>query len=218
MLAHAGVKVAKQMAKAIKGLVNKAIFSVILMGTEEVRTFFNKDKELQSRNCGTIDLDRFDIRWPEDRKYFFTFVADFEKRMVKDKVIDRPLGMVDSVEGRAIIYDCADEIIGLVPRIMRIAVDRTATDGRGCPEWDDVAAAFNVWNMSQDKKDRHHDPFGDSGPRKETLAFVRDDTKSSRKRAAAQWSGFLQSPRRTGCDLFRPRSARRSWTRACSGS
>ena len=184
MLAHAGLQVAKQMAKAIKGLVNKGIFSVILMGTDEVQTLFNVDKELQSRNCGTIDLNRFDIKWAPDRKYFFTFVADFEKRLVKDKIIDRPIDLVGTVEGRAMVYDFANGIIGLVPRILRIAVDRTLTAGRGHVEWEDIASAFHVWNLSLDKKDRHYDPFGESGPNKETLRFIREDSKPGRQQAA----------------------------------
>lgn len=186
MLAHAGDKVAKQMARAIKGLVNKAIFSVILMGTDETNLLFKVHKELQSRNCGTIDLGRFDIRQKADRKYFFTFVNDLEKHLLREGIIDRPLGMVESVEGRATVYDFANGIIGLVPRILRIALDHILTEGRGHLEWEDLASAFHGWNLTQEKADRHHNPFGDEGPNKTTLSFVREDLASgTRKRRAA---------------------------------
>jgi len=183
MLTNAGDGVTKNMAKAIKGLVNQGIFSVILMGTEEVRRLF-ANSELQSRNCGTIDLGAFDIKSKDDRRYFFTFVDDFEKRMLKDGVIDRPLGMVGDVESRATIYDIAGGIIGIVPRILRQAVDRMASNGRGWLDWEeDVGPAFHGWNMAQEPARRHHDPFGESGAKISTLAFVREDTKAKVKKS-----------------------------------
>lgn len=181
MLTNAGDGVTKNMAKAIKGLVNQGIFSVILMGTGEVRKLFAYS-ELQSRNCGTIDLGRFDIKIKADRKYFFTFVDDFEKRMLKDGVIDRPLGMVESVESRATVYDFSGGIIGIVPRILEQAVKKMASDGRGWLEWDDVGAAFHGWNLAQEEAHRHHDPFAESGPKISTVAFVREDANSKAKK------------------------------------
>jgi hypothetical protein len=184
MLMHDAGKIGRQMANAIKGLVNEAIFSVILMGTEEVNQLFMLSPELQSRNCGAVNVGRFDVRRKEDRDYFFGFVDRFEKRLLSDKIIDRPLGLVGDVVSRASVYDFADGIIGIVPRVLLIALNDVLAQGRGYLEWEDVANAFHSWNLPRSAKEKHYDPFGENGPKKPTLAFVREDTKPRKKPAA----------------------------------
>jgi len=170
-LTYDGGKTGAQMAKIIKSLVNNGIFSVILMGTEDTKRLFKLDPELLSRCVpdGEIDLDKFDIKRAEDRNYFFGFVERLEKRMIRDGVIDDRIGLVDSIEARATIYDMAAGVIGIVSRIMRMALDRALRDGRTTPTWDDIANVFRAWNKT--RKTAGFDPF-DNGPQKSTLASL----------------------------------------------
>lgn len=183
MLKHGGDATALDMAKAIRGLANKGIFSVILMGTDKVDRLFTLDGELQSRNYGEINFRGFDIKRKEDREYFFKFVARLEKRMLEERIINRPLGLVASVEDRATVYDFANGIIGIVSRILRIALRKVLAQGRGHLTWDDVADAFQTWNRPRAKEEKHYDPF-DKGPDKKTMSFVRMDAKPKTRNSA----------------------------------
>jgi hypothetical protein len=177
MLRHGGDATAFDMAKAIRGLANKGIFSVILMGTDKVDRLFVLDTELISRSYGDINFRGFNIKLKEDRGYFFKFIAGLEKRMLEEEIIDRPLGLVANVEDRAKVYDFAAGIIGIVPRVLRIALRIVLTQGRGYLTWDDVEDAFQAWNRPRDKDKKHYDPF-ENGPDKETVSFVRIDAQS----------------------------------------
>jgi AAA domain len=169
MLTYDGGQIGKQMAKIIKSLVNDAIFSVILMGTEDTKRLFKLDPELLSRCVpdGDIDLDRFDIKNAEDRDYFFKFVERLEGRMIRDGVIDDRLDLTGSLEAKATVYDMADGVIGIVSRILRMSLDRALRDGRTTPTWEDITNCFRAWNRT--RKKAGFDPF-DNGPQKETLA------------------------------------------------
>jgi hypothetical protein len=181
-LAYDGGKTGQQMAKVIKSLVNDGIFSVILMGTEETKRLFKIDPELLSRCVpdGDIDLARFDIKNAQDRVYFFSFVERLENRMVRDGVIDDRIELTGSVEARATVYDMADGIMGIVSRIMRMALDRALRNGRTTPTWDDITNVFQAWNRT--RKTAGFDPF-DNGPQKDTLAHLVKSEKKSKEPA-----------------------------------
>ncbi len=142
---------ANTMAVALKSLVNDALFSLILLGTDEALRFFAANAEFTLRKKETVDLGKFEVESSEDRDYFFGFAGYLEEEMLKQGVIDSRLGLIDGVRERAVVYDMAEGVVGIVPRVMRLALERAFEDGRGHVTWDDVANGFRGWKRLQAK-------------------------------------------------------------------
>jgi hypothetical protein len=183
ILAYDGGKLGPQMARCIHGLVNEGIFSVILMGTEKVDRLFKMDDELKSRKVPPdmeADLSKFDVAKAEDRGYFFGFIDRLEDKMVAKKVVSKKLGLVRSFEGRAILFDMAEGILGTVSRILRLAIRRAMQKNRDHLEWEDIEVCFQTWNGKEDKDDKdrkpNYDPFK-RGVKQSTLDAVKLDKK-----------------------------------------
>jgi hypothetical protein len=195
ILIYDGGKLGQQMARCIHGLVNEGIFSVIIMGTDKLDRLFKMDDELKSRKVPPdqeADLKVFDVTKAEDRSYFFGFVDRLENQMVAKKVVSKKLGLVRSLEGRAILFDMTGGVLGTVSRILRLAIRRAMQNGRDYLEWNDVEICFQTWNgtESKDDKDRSrknkteefkepgYDPFK-RGVRESTFAAVKADKKQT---------------------------------------
>ncbi len=153
ILAYDGGKLGPQMARVIHGLVNEGIFSIVLMGTNKVEKLFEMDSELKSRKFtqDEANMSKFDVQNAEDRGYFFRFIGSLEDRMVKDGVVTKKLGLIESVEGRARLYDMADGILGTVHRILRLSIRRAMEQGREHLDWEDIKKCFQAWNGLQEK-------------------------------------------------------------------
>jgi hypothetical protein len=179
------------MAAALKSLVNDGLFSLVLLGTEEVTELFRRSSELSSRLKDAVHLGRLKIEFSDDRDYFFGFVAYLEESMVKNGVIDRRIGLIDDISARAAVYDMANGVVGIVPRILRIALELAFSDpegGRGYLTWDDVRSGFRGWARSQINElgklpNELIDPFdpqnGEGGPRWDTIKYVNEDFPSA---------------------------------------
>ncbi len=167
VLVHDAGKIAPQMSKAIQGLANDGIFSVIMIGTDDVKRLFKVNKELHNRvEAGSeVSLAAYDIEKAEDRAYFFSFVARLEKRMVQDGVIDKSIGLTDDIEGRAIAHDMAGGVIGVVSRLLRSTIIRAFRKGHTSITMKDLADVFQAWNNIQENPG--FNPFID-GPNKKT--------------------------------------------------
>jgi hypothetical protein len=110
-----------------------------------------------------------------------------EAEMYERKVVNRKLGLVDTVEGRAAVYDMADGTVGRVPRVLRISLERAFADQknpRKCLTWMDVAAGYRSWIRTQSNEDgglphKLFDPFDpknkEGGPRWSTIKYVNLD-------------------------------------------
>jgi Bacterial TniB protein len=111
MLRHDGGKVGRAMAMLLKTMVNEGVFSIVLLGTEELLPLFHstpeQPSELRSRCVPDeeVTLAPFGIKKERDRGYFFKFLKRLEVKMVEEGVVDRALGWVDSIEDRAKVYD-----------------------------------------------------------------------------------------------------------------
>lgn len=151
LLIHAGEQTRIAMAQALKGILNNAVCSIVALGTDDALPLFDHD-ELIGRVADQVDLGALDLKIPDDRDYFFDFVKTYEKRLVNDGVLDRTYGLAADVENRAMVYDAAGGIIGVVPRLMRIAVPIAFRDGRGIVVKEDLQQAYDGWCKLQKKK------------------------------------------------------------------
>jgi hypothetical protein len=183
VLVHDAGKIAPQMSKAIQGLANDGIFSVVMIGTDDMKRLFKVNKELHNRvEAGSeVSLAAYDIKKVEDRAYFFSFVDRLEKRMVKDGVIDESIGLTDNIKGRAIAHDMAGGIIGVVSRLLRSTVIRAFRKGRTSITIEDLADVFQAWNNIQEKPG--FNPFID-GPDKKTYQHALLDLPKTAKKAS----------------------------------
>ncbi len=201
---------AEVFATSLKSIVNDAVFSLVLLGTEEACAIFRSSNELQSRCKATVDLGRLRIENKDDRDYFFGFVAYFEEEMYKLNVIDRKLNLVDGVTERASVYDMAGGVVGKVPRILAIALERALWDTfkpRRWLTWDDIGAGYRAWIRSQQNEagklpHKLFDPFDpknkEGGPRWRTikevnLDFPKEQRLKRRKPAEAEEEDELES-------------------------
>lgn len=178
MLRHDGGKTGHSMAMLLKTLVNEGIFSIVLVGTDEMRGLF-RSKELKSRTVADEDatLLPFDIKKEDDRKYFFRFLQRIEDEMVQRGVVDEPLGWVSSVEDRAKIFDMSEGIPGIACRVLRMALERALRNDRTSVTWPDFESSFRAFNSTELRP--LFDPFAE-GPRKETLGRLKADAEAKK--------------------------------------
>jgi hypothetical protein len=168
-----GLGLAPKMAKALKSLVNDGIFSIVLSGTQEAMPLLTCDAELQSRQKELVDFGAFRLN-SDDLQYFLNFVAFLEAEMVKEKVIDAPIGLTNDIEACATVYDMAEGVIGIVSRIVRLALERALRGGKTMITWEDIGHAYRAWQMASPtkgpdgKSGKNRDPFL-KGPDHRTL-------------------------------------------------
>ncbi|MGO3928356.1 TniB family NTP-binding protein [Rhodopseudomonas pseudopalustris] len=176
VLAHDGGKVALQMSKTLQSLINAAAFSVVMVGTDEMKRFFKANPELQTRGQvrPEISMAPFEIRDPEQREYFFRFVGRLEKRMLADGVIDEPMRLLDDVATRAAVFDMSGGVVGIVSRLMRLALMRAHDYGRTTPTMQDLSTVFAAWNATRENPG--FDPFV-NGPQHLTVQHLKNDLK-----------------------------------------
>ncbi|SEI20923.1 ATP-binding protein [Tardiphaga sp. OK245] len=179
MLRYDGGKTGKSMAMLLKTMVNEGIFSVVLIGTDEMLGLF-RSKELKSRTVADEDatLLPFDIKKQGDRRYFFRFLQRIEDEMAKTGVVDEPLGWVASLEDRAKIYDMCNGVPGTACRVLRMALERTLRSGRTSIEWPDFESAFRAFNATEERA--LFDPFA-NGPKKETIGRLKAEAEAKKK-------------------------------------
>jgi hypothetical protein len=178
MLRHDGGKTGHSMAMLVKAMVNEGIFSVILVGTDEMLGLF-RSKELKSRTVADEDatLLPFDIKKEADRRYFFRFLQRIEDEMKKG-VVDEPLGWVSTIEDRAKIYDMCEGVPGIACRVLRMALERALRNNRTSIEWPDFESAFRAFNATQERPS--FDPFA-NGPKKETIGRLKAEAEAKKK-------------------------------------
>ncbi|MCA1411709.1 ATP-binding protein [Bradyrhizobium sp. NBAIM20] len=185
MLRHDGGKVGKSMAMLIKSMLNEGVFSIVMLGTDEVLNLFHISKELKNRCVPEerVTLEAFDIKSAKDRVYFFKFLKRLEDEMVAAGVVDHALGWVDTLEDRAKVYDMCEGVLGVACRVLRMALERAFRDGRGSLEWSDIESAFRAFNRNQTKPG--FDPFAE-GPNKSTLGRLKAEAEAKNKRGGKE--------------------------------
>jgi hypothetical protein len=96
-------------------------------------------------------------------KYFINFVTYLEREMIERKVIDAPIGLTASAEERGFIYDMADGVVGIVSRIVRLALERAFIEGKTELTWEHITHAFRAWKQtdSSNPNAKRYDPFVD---------------------------------------------------------
>ena len=182
MLRYDGGKTGKSMAMLLKTMVNEGIFSVVLVGTDEMLGLF-RSKELKSRTVADEDatLLPFDIKKEGDRRYLFRLLQRVEDEMMKTGVVDEPLGWVSTLEDRAKIYDMCEGVAGIACRVLRMALERALRSGRTSIKWADFESAFRAFNATQERA--LFDPFA-NGPKKETLGRLKAEAEAKKKSGA----------------------------------
>jgi hypothetical protein len=177
MIIDGAYKSTKAMAKAVKSLLNDGVFSIVCAGTEAMTQLFDIDDEFAGRMKDPIDFGKFEISEQEDRDYFFNFVGELEGEMLARKVIDKEIGLLDTVKARASVYDFAGGVIGSVHRVLRTSLENALDDERGWIEWDDIARSLRARNkVSKKAKDAviYYDPFKE-GVKKDTQRILEEE-------------------------------------------
>jgi hypothetical protein len=187
MIINGADKSTVAMAKSMKSLVNDGIFSIVCVGTNELTQLFAADRELAGRLVNTVDFGAFRIDDANDRDYFFNFVGLLETEMCERGVIDKEIGLLDTVKSRACVYDFAGGVIGSVSRIMKTALDRAFGDGRGIVKWDDIERSIQARNRASKAGDgvTYFDPFL-KGPKRDTLKILAEEEAENSRREAAE--------------------------------
>ncbi|MEH2472395.1 nucleoside-triphosphatase THEP1 [Nitrobacteraceae bacterium AZCC 2161] len=172
---------AATMAVAIKSLVNDGVFSIVVMGTKDAHLLFQVDAELNSRKFDEISLEPASLSDEQDYEYFFKFVGRVEREMADLGIIDKRIGLIDDIDSRAKIYDLADGVVGVVSRVLMLALRISQRDGRRSIGWDDIKHGFWTWKADQKDDDGNpiagiYDPFK-SNTKPTTNAAIREMSK-----------------------------------------
>lgn len=167
------------MGKAIRSLVNDGLFSVVLAGTDEVLPLLRNDKELRSRYREGIWLSKLELT-QDDCTYFLSFASYFESELIAQGIVDQPIGLTETIDDRATLYDMADGVIGIVVRVLRLALQRGfQKEGGVVVDWLDIAKAYRSLLFSNaDSKSVTSDPFR-SGPKAETKRAMEEQEKEA---------------------------------------
>ncbi|AWO92670.1 MULTISPECIES: AAA family ATPase [Bradyrhizobium] len=171
---------AETIASHFKSLVNDGLFAIVVMGTSDAELFFEMSGELNNRKFEGVSLEPVDLRRPDHYHYFYKFVGRIDRQMVRDGIIDEPIGLIDDVRSRAMVYDMSQGISGIVSRILMGALRISQRDGRRVISWDDIKQAFWAWKREQVDENGEpieiFDPFV-SNPRPTTLEIIREMSK-----------------------------------------
>lgn len=142
------------MQKAFKSLVNEGLFSLVICGTEKVMSLID-DAELLSRRKEIIDFSKLKLT-VTDLAYFRKFVEYLEGEMLARQVISSPIGLTETPQEYGYLYDMADGAIGVVCRVVRLALERAHLAGKYDFGWEDLAHAYRGWK--KETADRLEDP------------------------------------------------------------
>ncbi|ABE62189.1 hypothetical protein Nham_1365 [Nitrobacter hamburgensis X14] len=172
---------AQAFAPHIKSLINDGLFAVIVMGTDNVNLFFETSTELNNRKFDSISLDPVDLSDPHDFTYFYKFIGRIDRELVAQGILDEPIGLIDDLKSRAFLYDMSDGVVGVVSRIIMIALRIVQRMERRTINWDDIKHAFWAWKAEQKDQDGEtieiYDPFV-SKPRPTTTEAVTNMSKA----------------------------------------
>jgi ABC-type dipeptide/oligopeptide/nickel transport system ATPase subunit len=167
---------ARPMAKAIKGLVNEGVFSIIVMGTAKAHRLFEADPELNSRKVADINLTPVDLNVAHERIYFWKFVGEIDRQMKLEGIVEERIGLIEDLRSRAMVYDMSGGVPGNVVRILRIALKHAHRKKRRSIDWEDIEAGYYAWKTEQVDDNgqpiKVHDPFL-SKPKAATLEAVK---------------------------------------------
>jgi nucleoside-triphosphatase THEP1 len=182
--AHSVIGVRDKWAKAqafaphIKSLVNDGLFAVIVMGTEDANFFFETSPELNNRKFDSISLNPVDLSNPDDFRYFYKLIGRIDRELVAQDILDEPIGLVDDLKSRALLYDMSGGVVGVISRILMIALRTVQRKGRRTIDWDkDIKPAFWAWKAEQ--KDENGDPIKVYDPFVEKIRPTTSDAVAS---------------------------------------
>ena len=143
------------------------------------------DPELRSREREPIHFRKLDLT-KEDCRYFLDFVAHFEGKMKEFGVIDDYIGLTGGVESCATTYDMADGVIGIVVRLVRLALARGFRKEKPSVTWEDLAFAYRAWIAAgtDEEKKKPFDPFL-KGPNPDSVRAMQPLLPGARDERAA---------------------------------
>jgi len=160
------------MARAFKSLINDGLFSIVVAGTEGLVTLLNCDPEFKSRQKPIIDFGRLRLE-PDDLIYFTNYIGLLESEMQDRGVIDGPLGFKTDAKACGLAYDMSEGVIGIVSRILRMALEDSLSHGSTVLEWHTISAAFRTWRNLDEDQSKRYDPF-ENGIRKTTAKALEE--------------------------------------------
>jgi hypothetical protein len=132
------------MAQAIKSILNDAVFSIVLVGTDELKPLF-RHTELTQRCKAPISFAPPSLADAEGCREFFEFVEKHCNEMHRVGAIGLPFLPTRHLKQCAALFDMCDGNIGRVVRIFRLALEEAITHGMLGLDWDTVMRAFDVW-------------------------------------------------------------------------
>lgn len=141
---NTSILVPRKAAFALKSLLNDGLFSLVVCGTEEIMPLFTSG-EFGSRLLTQIDFTPPAAANAEGCNELFEFAQRLCDEIHRVGVIDRPFGIVDTIEHCAILYDMTGGTLGQVSRHVRRAIDLAFDRGLPFVTWDLMIEAYDSW-------------------------------------------------------------------------
>lgn len=180
--AHAMLKetTVDRMATGLKSLLNHGVFSIVLVGTDELRPLF-RNAELRSRCELPLDFGPPTKASMASCISLFQFAEELCDQMYDLGVIDHPFTPTSTIQEAATLYDITAGCLGQVSRHFHRALQHAHSKNRRTLDWDSIQFAYSNWR-SLEGIDEQHDPFT-SGPRASTTKVLKDIRERMTKHA-----------------------------------
>ncbi|WDQ99671.1 ATP-binding protein [Devosia sp. J2-20] len=182
--AHAMLKetTIDRMAAGLKSLLNHGVFSIVLIGTDELRPLF-RHSELRSRTEMPLDFSSPGRPTMASCVNLFQFAEKFCAALYDEGVIDSPFRPTSTISHCAVLYDITGGVLGQIIRHFRRALQYAFAQNLRTLDWTSIQFAYSSW-ATLDGVSSHQDPFIE-GPKASTVTVVRkisDEMKSHASR------------------------------------
>lgn len=140
-------KVAFEVAVLLKDLVNEALFSILVVGTENAMRLIQANKEVEGRTTVIYRIEPFD-RSPDSRRVWLDILQDYDAELALN-VFGKPSGLTAPDVAEALL-NASLGIVGymatLVEKAAIMAVDDMIAGAKDPGiEWRHLEAAFAAW-------------------------------------------------------------------------
>lgn len=135
---------AKTIAQALKSLLNDGVFSIVLSGTEDMRSLFSH-VELRERSKPPISFSPPKVGDIEGCLEFFRFTERLCDIMHSKGIVSLPFQPMRKERQCAALFEMAEGNLGRAAKIIRRGLEHAFDEGLTSLHWDSLAEAHARW-------------------------------------------------------------------------
>ncbi|GEM_PF-1439313 len=134
----------RTIAQALKSLLNDGVFSIVLSGTDDMRSLFTH-AELRERSKPPINFAPPKVADTEGCLEFFRFTERLCNAMHAKGIVSLPFQPMRKERQCAALFDMAEGNLGRSAKIIRRGLEQAFDEGLSSLHWDSLAEAHARW-------------------------------------------------------------------------